>query len=153
MPVNKYHAKQAVSDGIHFASKYEAQVYRVLNHLIKQNDPKGIIYRLDTQVPVTLYDGLLMPARTWKCDFAITDLRTSKTLLIEAKGMIAREFSYMMNLLASNNQRAFSSLIVVSENKSFDSEFWGTLAVKTSGEFHTYINIKLQRGINGNFSL
>jgi hypothetical protein len=150
---NKYKPIPEVVDGYRFPSRYEATIYRLINSLLTTANATKERYRLDRQVEVVIYDGLLMPKRVWKCDFAITDLKTGKSILIEAKGMLPREFSYLIDLLASNNPKAFMNLVVVSENESLRSKFWGTLEVQTSTRFYNNLKDKLQRGIHGNFSL
>lgn len=153
--MNKYKAIPQVVDGIYFPSKYEASVYRSLVHAADNADAKyHREYKIHTQVTIVICQSTLLPPRGWKCDFAIEDLETGKAMLVEAKGAKQREFSYIINLLASNNPNAFLALTLVTDNKGIsNAKVFGALNIKDSLTFHRSLIDKLQRGIHSDFSL
>jgi hypothetical protein len=148
--MNKSHAVRTCVDGISFASKYEAAVYRLISNAISDKRHR---FKINLQVKTLIYGGGLMPDRYWACDFALTDINTTKSILIEAKGYLPTDFRYVINLLASNNVRAFTNLVVVTENDSFKSKHWGDLRVKSLVQFDKYLHTITTEGIHGNLSL
>lgn len=147
--MNKYKAIPEVCNGIQFPSKYEAQIYRIIKSQIDEANlrEEKKVYALETQKKVVIYNGAFFPTRYWKCDFCITDYRSGKTVLVEAKGIEQREFSYILNLLASNNLPAFDSLVIVSENEKIHSQLGEWVPVMGTRDFYLVLQNKLKRGL------
>lgn len=88
---HKYGAQKTQIDGLSFPSKLEAAVYS----LLKLREKAGELTDIKLQTSVRLKekcghcgDGPL----SWKVDFSATDVKTGKTIWIEAKGVRTSDF-------------------------------------------------------------
>ena len=94
MRPNKYRAKP--TNG--FPSKLESAVHDVL--LIRQN--AGEIKDIRRQQTVVLQPGTRHTRITWRVDFSYTDIKTSETVYVEAKGIEANDYKLKLKLWRAN---------------------------------------------------
>ena len=97
-----------------FDSQHEFKVYL---ELVRQYGYERIIRQYEIQI---ISPGICYPnGRTWRVDFAIT-LKTDRNNIVElyeAKGLVTREFTYILPLLEIAEPKLFNSLNIVFPNK------------------------------------
>ncbi len=102
-----------------FASMQELEVYKELISL-----PYAVVNR-QVKVPVKLptpnYD-----ATCWRCDFLVVNSsRPEKYFLIEAKGVVTRDFKQMLQYLEYFNYTDWKRLVIVTKKRiKIDRNFW-----------------------------
>lgn len=93
----------------YFASKHEFSVYQTLLPLTYK-------YSLRLQSPIELVKPNLLSTypngRMWIADFELRD-EDSTLMVIEAKGVLTKDFSLVLALLELNNQEFFNNLWLV----------------------------------------
>jgi hypothetical protein len=109
MKTNKYHAIKTTRKGIVFDSKFEADVFEVLNNATYQHDLIYVIVK-----PSILYKPTsnTFESRFWKCDFQI-ELLDNEWLNIEAKGLAFPIFRSQMEMLEMFNPAQFSRTRII----------------------------------------
>ena len=98
---SKYNAKKVVSDGITFDSMKEANRY----HELKLMERAGLIKDLELQpeyeliCAYTRQDGKKIQAIRYLADFRYLDMRTSKRIVEDVKGMKTQVYLIKKKLL------------------------------------------------------
>lgn len=99
---------------IRFDSQLEFKVFQVLN-----NSPI-------TSVIIPHHEVLIIPkkssyvfpsGKTWKVDFLVKGHHKETLCLVEAKGIINRDFPFILNLLEQNRPELFNKLWIVFDSK------------------------------------
>lgn len=106
-------------DSIYFGSAYELHIYKKLLSL------PGV--RVERQVKILLKpETTHYPARYWKCDFKVLDeTNPARYLLVEAKGLVTREFKLMLQDLEFFNYLDWRRLLIVSAKATkVDRQLW-----------------------------
>jgi hypothetical protein len=107
---NKFNAVKTEVDGIIFASKLEAKTYTSIKALGFDD--------VICQHSVTVYEGNgIVPKISWKVDFYIPCLK----IYVESKGMVTRDFRFLMYLLGIHKPNVLQQLIFISS--SHDDNF------------------------------
>jgi hypothetical protein len=109
---NKYRAIQTSRKGILFDSKFEADVFDVLNNATYKDEnihveiKQNVLYKSETNI---------FKERTWKCDFRLR-LPDWEWLNIEAKGLAFPIFRSQMEMLEIFNPDEFDRVRIVMSN-------------------------------------
>jgi hypothetical protein len=102
------------SNLLYFASQHEFNVYQALLPLTEQ-------YELKTQSPIEVIKPKLLASypngKKWVVDFELKNKDGVTVALIEAKGVLLKEFLLVLALLELNNQDFFNKLWLVFPQK------------------------------------
>ena len=99
---------------IRFDSQLEFRVFQVLNNssLVSSIIPHHQVKLIPKNTSHVFPNG-----KTWKVDFLVKGHHKEPLCLVEAKGMIQRDFPFILNLLEQNRPELFSKLWIVFNDK------------------------------------
>lgn len=105
------HGKLNLPFWIHrFDSQHEFRIFNKLKDMYGKN-------RIQLQLPILLYDRTTCHpnGKYWKIDFTVTASNNPLQALfyVEAKGVVNKEFEYILSALEQNNPKVFSKLYLV----------------------------------------
>ncbi len=136
---NKYRAKAVFySHSLYRAlTEHEIKIYQTC-----VNNPYGVITKFDSKLEFKVFQVLqncplvsdiiphhqirLIPknsssifpnGKTWKVDFLVQGKQDKPLFLVEAKGIISRDFPFLLNLLEQNQPELFNKLWLVFNDK------------------------------------
>lgn len=97
-----------------FDSQHEFRVFNKLKDMYGKD-------RIQLQIPVRLFSHTLCHknGKDWKVDFMVTDGNNPLIPLcyVEAKGVMNKEFEFILSVLEQNNPRVFNNLHIVFADK------------------------------------
>ena len=95
---------------IRFDSQLEYKVYRAL---LSSPSVSTIIPHHQIELIPTNNSRIFPNGKTWKIDFLAKGQHKEPLFLVEAKGMIQRDFPFILNLLEQNRPELFNKLWIV----------------------------------------
>ena len=95
---------------IRFDSQLEFKVFQVLNG---SSMVSNIISHHQVQIIPKKKSSVFPSGKTWKVDFLVKGHHKEPLCLVEAKGIIQRDFPFILNLLELNKPELFNRLWIV----------------------------------------
>lgn len=136
--MNKINAKRSLIGDMVFASKYEAKIYLIIqNWIIKRGKSRFI---LSNQQSIQISNNQYFPDSRWKADFFLVDCLNHKSLVIEAKGHIFKEFKYILIALSNHNPSLMDKLLIISDNQDFNHRSWQYLNIVQTLDAHQFLD-------------
>lgn len=99
---------------IRFDSKLEFKVYQAL---FSNPSVSTVIPHCEIELIPKNSSRVFPNGKTWKVDFLVKGQHKEPLFLIEAKGIIQRDFAFILNLLEQNQPQLFNKLWLVFSDK------------------------------------